>query len=107
MNQNKELIKSIFENLKNLVLCALLIAAGLFEHTNSTGLLMDWVVMDRFLGAGLIVLGFALAVLNLREGISQLAKLPFRRISTALLSCIYVLGSARLIMVITAFRSAN
>lgn len=106
MNQNKELIKSIFENLKNLVLCALLIAAGLFEHENSTGF-MGWIAMDRILGAGLIVFGFALALLNLREGISQLAKLPFRRISMTLLSCVYVLASARLIIVMTAFRSAN
>ena len=105
-HQYKRLIKSIFENLKNLILCALLIAAGVFEHSNSTGL-MGWMAVDRSLGTGLIAAGVALAILNLREGISQLAKLPFRRTSTTLLSFIYVLCSARLIMVMTAFRSVN
>ncbi|WP_213957956.1 MULTISPECIES: hypothetical protein [unclassified Variovorax] len=105
-SQKRRLIKSIFENVQNLILCALLIAAGLFENANSTGL-MGWIAVDRTLGIGLILAGFALAVLNLRVGLLQLAKLPFRRISMTLLSCVYVLGSARLITVMTAFRSVN
>ena len=104
--QSKKLLKSIFENLKNLMLCVLLIAGGIFEHSNSTAL-TGWVAIDRSLGSGLIVAGFFLAALNLREGLSQLARLPFRRTSTTLLSCVYALGSARLIMVMTAFRSVN
>jgi hypothetical protein len=108
INQNlkRKLIKSIFENLQNFMLCALLVAAGFFEHSNSTGL-MGWIAVDKLLGGALIVAGFALAILNLRVGLSQLAKLPFRRTSMTLLSCVYVLGSARLIVVMTAFRSVN
>lgn len=103
---SRKLLASIFENLKNLVLCSLLIAAGVYEHAQPAGL-TEWIAFDRWLGVGLIAAGLALAGLNLREGLFELAKLPFRRISITSLSCVYILASARLIMVMTAFRVAG
>lgn len=101
---DKEWIKELFENLRNLVVCALLIAAGLFEMEHPSGV-AKWLELNVALGWGMVVIGVGLTLLNLVVGLSRLSKLAFPRSSMVLLCFIYVVVSVRLVMVLTAFRS--
>jgi len=95
--------KGVFENLRNLAICALIIAAGLFEMDHPSGI-AQW-TESRFLGWGMVAIGVGLTLLNLIMGLSKLSKLAFPRSSMALLCLIYIIASLRLVVVITTYRS--
>ena len=99
----EEWVKEVFENLRNLAICALIIAAGLFEMGHPSGV-AQWIELS-FLGWGMVAIGVGLTLLNLIMGLSQLSKLAFPRSSMALLCLIYIIASLRLVVVMTAFRS--
>ena len=89
---DKEWAKEIFENLRNLVICALIIAAGLFERGHPSGLI-HWLEFNFALGWGMVAIGVGLS------------KLAFPKSSMVLLCLIYIIASLRLVVVMTAFRS--
>ena len=101
---NKDWVKEVFENLRNLVVCALIIAAGLFEMDHPSGL-AQWIDVNVVLGWGMVAIGVGFTLLNLIVGLSHLSKLAFPRSSMLLLCLIYVIASLRLVTVMTAFRS--
>lgn len=102
--QDLEWVKEVFNNLRNLVVCALLIAAGLFEREHPSGA-AAWIGFNLGVGWGMVAIGAALALLNLVSGLAQLSRLSFPRMSMALLCVVYVAISLRLITVLTGFRS--
>lgn len=101
----KAWVKEVFENLRNLAICALIIAAGLFETGHPSGI-AQWIELSFALGGGMIAIGVGLTLLNLIVGLSQLSKLAFPRSSMVLLCLIYIIVSLRLVVVMTAFRSS-
>ena len=105
-NDYKEAVEAVFENIRNLVMCALLIAAGLYEHDNASGFI-GLLGVNHFLGWGLVAIGVVLTLANLAVGLSQLSKLAFPKLSMTLLFCVYVVTSVRLVVVLTAFRTGS
>jgi hypothetical protein len=99
-------IKEVFDHVRNLLVCALLIAAGLFETRHSTALL-EPVFAGPLTGWGLVAVGSGLAIVNLLAGMSQLSKLPHSRVWITLMLCGYVLMSIRAMVVLTAFRACQ
>jgi hypothetical protein len=102
---DKEGVREIFENLRNLVVCAVIIAAGLFEMDHPSGL-VRWIDWNIALGWGMVAIGVDFTLLNLVMGLSHLSKLAFPKSSMLLLCLIYVIASLRLVTVMTAFRSS-
>ncbi|MGY1520045.1 hypothetical protein [Luteimonas sp. A482] len=102
--QESEWVNEVFSNLRNLVVCALLIAAGMFqsEHPSTLAVAMG---LDLVVGWGMVTIGLLLTILNLLSGLSQLSKRPFPKTSMILLCLVYVALSLRLIAVLVAFRS--
>lgn len=98
--------KAVFDHIRNLLMCALLIAAGFFEGQQRIGWLSD-LNTSPFVGWGLIAIGVALAVVNLLAGLSQLSRLAYHRLWMALLLGAYVVTSIRAIVVLTAFRACS
>lgn len=91
----KRWIKEVFDNLRNLALCALIIASGLFEMDHPSGAVQK-TDLSFALGWGMVAIGVCLTVLNLSAGLSQLSKLTFPKSSMMLLCIIYVVASLRL-----------
>lgn len=67
MMNYKDGIKALFENLRNLTVCALLIAAGLYENKNSSGI-FGWLQIDVALGWGLVAIGVLLSLARQSTG---------------------------------------
>lgn len=102
--QDKTWIKEVFENLRNLAICALIIAAGLFEMNHPSGV-ARLTSLSFALGWGMVAIGIGLTLLNLFVGLSQLSKLAFPRSSMLFLGLIYVIASLRFVVVMASFRS--
>lgn len=96
--------KAVFDHVRNVLMCALLIAAGVFESQQRVGLISD-VTAGEFVGWGLVSIGIVLALFNLLAGLSQLSKLPYHRLWMALVLVAYVLASVRGVVVLTVFRA--
>lgn len=98
--------KAVFDHIRNLLMCALLIAAGNFEGQQRIGLISD-LNGSPFVGWGLIAIGVALGLVNLLTGLSQLSRLAYHRLWMTLLLGAYVATSIRAMVVLTAFRACS
>ncbi|MDM0022460.1 hypothetical protein [Variovorax saccharolyticus] len=101
---DKDMVRSVFDNIRNLIVCALIIAAGLYEHGNSSGL-VGWLAVTNVAGWLLVAIGVVLTIANLVVGLAQLATLAWPKLSMTMLLCLYVLASVRLVVVMAAFRA--
>jgi hypothetical protein len=95
----------IFDNIKNLLVCALLFAAG------TSALRADYqqfigVLVAGATGWGLIGVSAILMFLNVSDGIRRLGKLRYHVAIQVLVSLVYLLIAARLVEVVWAFRAA-
>ncbi|KGF62677.1 hypothetical protein [Pseudomonas lutea] len=95
----------IFDNIKNLLVCALLFAAG------TSALRADYqqfigVLVAGATGWGLIGVSAVLMFLNVSDGIRRLGKLRYHVAIQVLVSLVYLLIAARLVEVVWAFRAA-
>ena len=95
----------IFDNIKNLLVCALLFAAG------TSALRADYqqfigVLVTGATGWGLIGVSAILMFLNVSDGIRRLGKLRYHVAIQVLVSLVYFLIAARLVEVVWAFRAA-
>jgi hypothetical protein len=96
---------AIFDNIKNLLVCALLFAAG------TSALRADYqqfigVLVAGATGWGLIGVSAVLMFLNVSDGIRRLGKLRYHVAIQVLVSLVYLLIAARLVEVVWAFRAA-
>ena len=100
---NTGVIGLIFIYVRNLTLCALILAAGSYAITNQP----DWVVnisVYKFWGYILIGIGILLTLLNLVDGLYKLFKLKFHILISIIVSISYVVISFRIVMMIWHFR---
>ena len=99
-----DLSTQIFDNVKNLLVCALLFAAGTDvlrgKHDPFMGL---WGY--SLAGWGLIALSTMLMVLNVSDGIRRLAKLRYHLLLQLSLILAYALIAARVVEIVWGFRS--
>jgi len=99
-----DLSTQIFDNVKNLLVCALLFAAG-------TNTLVGQ--QDQFLGVfassvggwGLIILSTVLMLLNVSDGIRRLAKLRYHLALQLLLILVYLVVAERVVEIVWGFRA--
>lgn len=100
---NTGVIGLIFIYVRNLGLCALMLAAGSYAIINQP----DWVVSipaDKYWGYILIGIGILLTLLNLVDGLYKLFKLKFHILISIIVSISYVVISFRIVMMIWHFR---
>ena len=98
-----DLSTQIFDNVKNLLVCALLFAAGTNALMGPHELLIG-VSASSVAGWGLIVLSTLLMLLNVSDGIRRLAKLRYHLALQLLLILIYVVVAERVVEIVWVLR---
>lgn len=101
---DQDLNTRIFDNFKNLVLCALLFAAGTDALRGEHALFMS-VAAFSVAGWGLIALSAALMLLNMCDGIRRLSKLRYHLALQILIVLVYVIICERVVEMVWNFRS--
>ncbi|NBA97528.1 hypothetical protein [Pseudomonas sp. R5(2019)] len=101
---DKDLNAKVFDNVKNLLVCALLFAAGTSalrgEFPVFLGLLGAWVT-----GWALIVISAVLLLLNISDGLHRVAKLRYHRVLQVFLSVFYLVLALRVVEIVWNFRA--
>jgi hypothetical protein len=99
-----DLSTQIFDNLKNLLVCALLFAAGTDMLRGKHDPFM-WILGPNMAGWGLIALSTMLLVLNVSDGIRRLAKLRYHLLLQLSLILVYAVIAERVVEIVWSFRS--
>lgn len=99
-----DLSTQIFDNVKNLLVCALLFAAGTNALVGPHELFIG-VFAASVAGWGLIVLSALLMLLNVSDGIRRLAKLRYHLALQLLLILIYVVIAERMVEIVWVLRA--
>ncbi|HDS1733765.1 MULTISPECIES: hypothetical protein [Pseudomonas] len=99
-----DLSTKIFDNFKNLLVCALLFAAGTDAlHGNQQIFLGLWA--SSMTGWGLIVVSALLFLLNVSDTLHRLAKLPYHIVLQVLLCLLYLILASRVVEIVWGFRA--
>jgi len=98
------LCSQVFDNVKNLLVCALLFAAGTNTLAGTRELFLG-VMASSVAGWGLILVSALLMAVNISDGIHRLAKLRYHLVLQLLLFLVYVLVAARVVEIVWGFRS--
>ncbi len=99
-----DLSTQIFDNVKNLLVCALLFAAWTNALVVPRELLIG-IFASSVAGWGLIVLSTVLMLLNVSDGIRRLAKLRYHLALQLLLILIYVVIAERVVEIVWVLRA--
>ena len=99
-----DLSTQVFDNLKNLLVCALLFAAGSSTLGVRHELFLGVLVYDAA-GWGLIVMSGLLMILNVSDGIRRLARLRCHVLLQLLVGVAYLVIAERVVEVVWAFRA--
>jgi hypothetical protein len=99
-----DLSTQVFDNLKNLLVCALLFAAGTSTLGMRHELFLGVLVYDAA-GWGLIVMSGLLLILNVSDGIRRLARLRYHVLIQALVCITYLIIAGRVVEMVWAFRA--
>jgi hypothetical protein len=101
---DQDVSAKVFDNIKNLLVCALLFAAGTSalsgEHPVFLGLLDV-----RVTGWGLIVISAILLLLNISDGLHRVARLRYHVVIQILLGMAYLVVALRIVEIVWSFRS--
>ncbi len=101
-----EAVKSIFDHLRNLFYCTLILAAGFFVNNKPP----DWIAgtsLAPVSGYVAIGTGILLILLVFSDGIYKLSKLKHPFILSFLLVAFYVLVTVRLTLILLEFRMGS
>jgi hypothetical protein len=101
---DKDLNKEVFENLKNLLVCAFLFAAGTSALHDEASLFMGLFV-SSVAGWGLIVISGLLLFMNICDGLRKLALLRYHLILQVLLCVLYIVVAVRIVELVWGFRT--
>lgn len=101
---DKDLSTKVFDNFKNMVLCALLLAAGTDALRSGTHIFMSPLASGST-GWGLITISVVLMLLNMSDGIRRLSRLRYHTILQILIVVIYVLVSERVVEMVWNYRA--
>ena len=101
---DNDLSTQIFDNVKNLLVCALLFAAGTNTLVGQQALFIG-VFASNVAGWGLIILSTLLMLLNISDGIRRLAKLRYHLVLQLLLILAYVVIAERVVEIVWVLRA--
>lgn len=100
----RDLSTRVFDNVKNLLVCTLLFAAGSSalagEHPVFLGLLGTKVA-----GWSLIVISGLLMLLNISDGLHRVARLRYHVVTQLVLGIVYLIVALRIVEIVWSFRS--
>jgi hypothetical protein len=98
------LAKSVFDHIRNFLMCAFLLAIGTAEFNQQTNLFLG-LVSSQYSGTGVIGLSLILICLNLYDGIRKISKSKYHLMLTIVLISIYIFLSIRVIEMSWDFRT--
>lgn len=99
-----DLATKVFDNIKNLLVCALLFSAGTNALQGDHEILLGLFVV-QLTGWGLIALSAALLFLTVSDGLHKLAKLRHHRVFQMALFVVYLIISIRVVEIVWSFRA--
>lgn len=101
------LVKEIFDQVKNYLLCALLLAIGIVAFKEKTGLFFGHIAANahNFSGVAIIGLSLILFCLNLLDGIRKISKYRHGGIYSTILVIVYFVVSVRVMELAWYFRT--
>jgi len=98
------LSKSVFDHIRNFLMCAFLLAIGTAELKQHTSQFFG-LISSQYSGVGVIGLSFILICFNLYDGIRKISGSKYHVILTILLISIYIFLSIRVIEMSWDFRT--
>ena len=99
-----DLSTQIFDNVKNLLVCALLFAAGTNTLLGQRELFLGFFA-STVAAWGLITLSAVLVLLNVSDGIRRLAKLRYHLALQVVLILVYLIVAERVVEIVWGFRA--
>lgn len=101
---DNDLNTRIFDSFKNMVLCALLFAAGTNAVQTDHRVFLSLTAVN-LAGWGIIAVSALLMLLNISDGIRRLGKLRYHLIFQVLIILIYLIVSERVVEIVWSFRA--
>ena len=102
---DNDLNTRIFDSFKNMVLCALLFAAGTNAVQTDHRVFLSLTVLN-LAGWGIIAVSAALMILNISDGIRRLGKLRYHLVLQIVIIVIYLVISERVVEIVWSFRAS-
>lgn len=100
-----DLSAKIFDNIKNLLVCALLFAAGTDALRDDHQLFMGlW--GSTLAGWGLITVSAILLLLNISDALHRLAKMRHHVVLQTFMCLLYLILAVRVVEIVWSFRAA-
>lgn len=99
------LSKSIFDHLRNYLMCSLLLAIGITELRQSSHQFLSFIPVN-YSGVGVTGLALLLISLNLYDGVRKISKSRYHVLLTTVLVIIYLFMSIRVIELAWTFRAS-
>lgn len=96
--------KDVFDNLRNFLMCSLLLAAGSSTLTGD-GKVFFGLFAAHMAGVGLIALAVFLMLLNMADGLRKLAKARHPLLLQIILCLVYMLLAVRVVEIVWQFRA--
>jgi hypothetical protein len=94
----------VFDNIKNLLVCALLFAAGTNALHGGHDLFMG-LFASSLAGWGLILTSAVLMLLNVSDGLRRLSRLPYHSAFQIILCLVYLILAVRVVEIVWDFRA--
>lgn len=101
---DNDLNTRVFDSFKNMVLCALLFAAGTNAVQTDHRVFLS-LTATNFAGWGIIVISGVLMLLNISDGIRRLGKLRHHLVIQVLIVLVYLVISERVVEIVWSFRA--
>jgi len=99
-----DLCTKVFDNVKNLLVCALLFAAGT-SALHAEQPVMLGLLSTRVTGAGLIVISALLMFLTISDGLHRVARMRYHKLLQLMLWVFYLVLAVRIVQLVWSFRA--
>ncbi|VXC50221.1 hypothetical protein [Pseudomonas sp. 8O] len=99
-----DLCTKVFDNVKNLLVCALLFAAGTSALHSEQSMFLA-LVGAKLTGSGLILISAVLMFLNISDALHRVARLRYRMIIQIFLWSFYLVVAIRMVQLVWSFRA--
>lgn len=100
----QDLCAKVFDNVKNLLVCALLFAAGTSAlHSQKT--IFVGLLGTQVAGAGLILISALLMFLNVTDGLRRVASMRYHKLLLLAVWAFYLIVAVRMVQLVWGFRA--
>ena len=99
-----EVLKQIFDHVRNYLICALLLAVGITELREHNSMLFG-LISSRYSGVGVVAIALFLMLINLYDGIRRISRARHHLLLTAGIILLYVFLSVRVVEMTLNYRA--